>query len=662
MAHLVVVAGLERVALQRERLREVGEFLVVEAEHLAQRPRGHRPAHGRVLVREAALHAHHDVAALAHELRDPLQQGVVRDVQRRHDQDLVRGQVGRVREHEIRAHVQVVQRAMDLAYLGAVVGVAAGRTPLGLLRERHVVDGVERVAAPQDCHVVADAQVDEALADLLQFLARAAHFRVRAVGLQVVRQDAFPVRLLVRVDRRPVPVLDHVGAVGQVRVDVLAELPVVRRVLERGAPVGRLRIRFGDEEVAALERTREVAVQLLGRAVVLVLRAPVIDVHAGDVELLRDGGFVDVAVQCAGEIVRDELARARAFTHELRLPVQEVRHAHLAPARPFQLVARALGAVRAGQVRPRMQVLAPVVQEPCAAEVFRRAEFLFQVVLEADEDVVVGGAVAGRLVVDLPADHVRVVLVVRDDAADQALRVEAVGGGIRIHVLAHAVRVLRAVEFRRQDFRMLARHPRGDRIRGRAHDDLDAGLAHCVDDAVHPRRVEAAVLRLPQAPRRFAQAHDVEAGRLDHLDVLVQPLVGHVFVIVRGAVQDGREVGLRGRRGGACAACECACEREREESPCEHSLPFLWVQVWTISHSDVSRQGDAITKFACVRNDLSQVSALGNFVSCAGIFHNCGGASWLPQWLCSLLPPGMVGFMGRPWAVPFFAIVLSGLL
>ncbi len=245
-----------------------------------------------------------------------------------------------------------------------------------------------------------------------------------------------------------------------------------------------------------------------------------------------------------------------------------------------------------------MQVLAPVVQEPGAAEVFRRAEFLFQVVLEADEDVVVGGAVAARLVVDLPADDVRVVLVVRGDAADQALRVEAVGGGIRVHVLAHAVRVLRAVELGRQDFRMLARHPRGDRIGGRAHDDLDAGLAHRVDDAVHPRRLEAAVLRLPQAPCRFAQAHDVEAGRLDHLDVLVQPLVGHVFVIVRRAVQDGREVRLGRRRGGARGACECARQREREESPSEHSLPFSWIQVWIIMHSDVSGQGRAITKFA----------------------------------------------------------------
>jgi len=47
-------------------------------------------------------------------------------------------------------------------------------------------------------------------------------------------------------------------------------------------------------------------------------------------------------------------------------------------------------------------------------------------------------------------------------------------------------------------------------------------------------------------------------------------------------------------------------------------------------------------KSTCSENDLSHGRALCNFVSCAGGFHNCGGAAWPRQWRGSLLPPGMV--------------------
>jgi hypothetical protein len=64
----------------------------------------------------------------------------------------------------------------------------------------------------------------------------------------------------------------------------------------------------------------------------------------------------------------------------------------------------------------------------------------------------------------------------------------------------------------REDFGVLVRHPGGDGIGGRAEDDLDAGLAHGVDDAVHPGVFEAAVFGLPEAPGGLAHADDVEAG------------------------------------------------------------------------------------------------------------------------------------------------------
>ncbi len=128
---------------------------------------------------------------------------------------------------------------------------------------------------------------------------------------------------------------------------------------------------------------------------------------------------------------------------------------------------------------------------------------------------------------------------------------------------------------------MLMRHPCGNRVGRRAEDDLDSGLAHGVDDAVHPRIVELAVFGLPQAPGGLAHAHHVEAGGLHQGDVLVEAgsLVGpgHVLVVVGGAVEDGGkvQVGLRSARLGGLLRAQprrrpagCTIINRAQESVC----------------------------------------------------------------------------------------------
>ncbi len=240
--------------------------------------------------------------------------------------------------------------------------------------------------------------------------------------------------------------------------------------------------------------------------------------------------------------------------------MKEVGHAHLAPARPLQLVAGALRAIARGQVLPGVQVLAPVVQEPGFAERLGCDELLLEVVLEADEDIAIGGVVAGGFIVELPADDGGVVFIVRDDVADEPLGVEAVRGRIGVHVLPHAIGAGHGwaaegagVQPVGEDLRVLVRHPRGDGIRRRAEDDLDAGLAHRVDDAVHPGVVKLAILGLPQAPGGLAHAYDVEAGGLHQRHIFVEAgslVAGHVLVVVGDAVEHGgeAEIGARARR------------------------------------------------------------------------------------------------------------------
>ena len=61
---------------------------------------------------------------------------------------------------------------------------------------------------------------------------------------------------------------------------------------------------------------------------------------------------------------------------------------------------------------------------------------------------------------------------------------------------------------------MLVVQPSRDGVSGGAHDDLDPGLAHGIDDAVHPGVFEVAVFRLPEAPGGLAHADDGDAGLL----------------------------------------------------------------------------------------------------------------------------------------------------
>ena len=92
---------------------------------------------------------------------------------------------------------------------------------------------------------------------------------------------------------------------------------------------------------------------------------------------------------------------------------------------------------------------------------------------------------------------------------------------------------------------MLTVEPRRDAVGRRAHQHSDPGPVHPLDHRVHPRELEAPLLRLPQAPARLTHPYDVDACGLHHLHVLIEPLVWHVLVIVGDAVQD--RVDLRGR-------------------------------------------------------------------------------------------------------------------
>src|ERR1051325_2848336 len=253
--------------------------------------------------------------------------------------------------------------------------------------------------------------------------------------------------------------------------------------------------------------------------------------------MLCDLELVDLCAHAADEIVTDELVCSFILADDAGLPRQKVRHELVLMSLPFQFIAGVEDARARRQLIPIVDTLTPVVESPDLVQLVDSPELLLQVLCKSDLYIGPTRPVRRGLIVELITDDRRIVLVVIEYLAYHALGVEAIGRIGDVHVLAHAVGGTLAVEARDQNLRVLMIEPGGDGISGRAHDDFDSGLAHALDDLIHPCKIELAVARLPQPPTGLAHANDSDARILHHLDILVEPLVGHVLVIVRDAVK-----------------------------------------------------------------------------------------------------------------------------
>ena len=122
--------------------------------------------------------------------------------------------------------------------------------------------------------------------------------------------------------------------------------------------------------------------------------------------------------------------------------------------------------------------------------------------------------------VNLPGDQLGMVAERLGHVFDHAfgsvpknVAVEA-DGAARAFVLDQAVLV------ERQNFRMFFGQPDGRRGGGRAENDLDVVLRHDVHHAAQPEEIVFAFFGFAEAPGKFADADDVDAG------------LGHQFGIV----------------------------------------------------------------------------------------------------------------------------------
>ncbi len=123
--------------------------------------------------------------------------------------------------------------------------------------------------------------------------------------------------------------------------------------------------------------------------------------------------------------------------------------------------------------------------------------------------------VPSHAVVNLPRDELRMVAERLGHRGDDSF------GIIPEDVAAQTDRAARSLVFdpamlvEREDFRMFFGEPEGWRGGRRADDDFDAVLAHDVHDAAQPEEIIFAFFGFAEAPGKFADADNVDAG-LDH--------------------------------------------------------------------------------------------------------------------------------------------------
>ena len=544
-AHLIGIwAHLIRVPLQRDVLGN-GELAVGDAGRLGDAARLVTGANFHVLVGEAALEAEDDMAACFREGVQTRKLGIRSGIERGNDDELVGGKVGRrgIDEIDLRIHPveRIVERPDDV-----VVAL------VGIVLEFELVEGRLRIVADVDGDVVALAQVHELRAKALEVCADRRGFEKGRVWLVVLAQQAAPIGLEGIGRASPVPVLEHVGAVGEMAEGLQAQLTRVGRPLRIT-----LRLGFDEQEILpALERTRHVAAEGDLGARQFVLRR-MIDVDTGDVERMRRVKMVHARLHAVGvaapieiEILRDELTRPVVTPYKVDLPGKVIRDEAALKRRESGIDARIDRAVCGREVFPVVDTVAPVIEPELVIELVEVGEARTDPADEGRLHVRPTRVVIFSLVVNLIAYYRRVVLHVLDEGDDDPLRRLPKNWVGDVHILALAVKVL-ALRRDREHVRMLSREPGRDRVGRRANDYLDAGLVHRVKDAVDVGEVEDALLRFFRAPGRFCNAHDGDARLLHHAHVLVETVVGRIFVVI------GRTKRMVGKAGGPAASEGC---------------------------------------------------------------------------------------------------------
>ena len=362
-------------------------------------------------------------------------------------------------------------------------------------------------------------------------------FLINGRGLEVVGQKPLPVGLARVMNRVPVPVFDHLRARCEMAHCLKSQLSGEWRPRREA-------LRFGFKyEIGRLLQTPDLVAELGNLDSGQMHLRRMIDVASRDVETLRDLIVIDIRLNARRaaarkvevEVVGDELILPRILSHNRRLPREKLRDERPLEFLKFRRKAPVDRPAYIWHVLPCVHPVAPVVEPEGGIERVGRAELIPEIPDKHSLDVFACGAVVFGFVVDLEADDRRMLRHMANQLPDHPFAVEKIGGRGDVHDLSRAVGTPAGLGVR-HDLRVHFIKPGRDRIGRRADNNVDSRLMHLVQHPVDVAVVKDARTRLEGRPGRFGDPNEIDPGLLHHLDVLVQPLAGHIFIVISDAV------------------------------------------------------------------------------------------------------------------------------
>ena len=346
------------------------------------------------------------------------------------------------------------------------------------------------------------------------------------------------------------PQLEELHGIGAVRDGLIAHHAHLAGALERVVRLPVLlarRLLHEHVRLAAADAAHQIVAHGHSRGREVVAR---IAVPADDVELLAQIEVVDVhehAHQIGGDRrLRVELADRGLLVGEAARDGPAHEPAVVdggggqrgAPGRPF--VAQGVG---------HHDVVPVVDRVPPEMRVPRLVQRLDGAVLRLEPldpllAAVVAIAVGPVFVGDVPRDQARRVGVPLGELAGQFRRVLAEGRRVRAGVVSIAELVAGAVEVGVHHVRVAAGHPRGDGRGGRGQHDAEVVVDEQLDDAVERGEVVLVLAGLQLRPREHVDRGLVDAGVLQHLDVLAPDVLAPLLRIPVAAVVEAVEYRL----------------------------------------------------------------------------------------------------------------------
>ncbi len=481
-------------------------------------------------------------AALAHVLRERLcHTRLDHDQRRRHDRAVLfeRGQVHGA-FHHIDWHVAPPERAVETVHLVRVMQALRGAdTPF----ERPVALPVEHHG-----HLPVHARPHQYRRTPLQVGAELAHLTVGARLLGIVVADHRAMETLAAAYR--LLELEELHGVGAVRHRLPREFGHFARLLDLAVREPVLLVRrllHEHERLAAANATHQVVAH--GGEARLGVHARVV-VPAHHIHLAAPAVVVEV-LEHAHQVRRDRRAHV-VLANRVAFEAEAVEHLLVLEASVVDLQARDHAFVGADRVAvgdgrhnlvPIVDRVAPEVHAPRAVELLDRPVLAFEPAAErlrAQVAVAVAAAVA-VLVVHMPRLEARRAGVTLGHArGERAGEAPEVGRG-GAEIVPPAEHLMRAVDARAHDLRVVARHPRGDCGGAGGQHDREPVAHEQVDDPVEHRKVVRLLVRLEQRPREHVDRRLVDVRVFEKPDVVLPRVFGPLFGVPVAAEHESVE-------------------------------------------------------------------------------------------------------------------------